>query len=71
MIYHSSTDHGFADVGIGLENASNAKVYNNTVFLAHSYPNAIEYRFPGTSGGMIKIIYAIKPSHHGMEVQLK
>ena len=54
MIYHSSTDHGFADVGIGLENASNAKVYNNTVFLAHSYPNAIEYRFPGTSGGMIK-----------------
>jgi len=54
MIYHSSTDHGFADVGIGLENASNAKVYNNTVFLAHSYPNAIEYRFSGTSGGIIK-----------------
>jgi hypothetical protein len=54
MIYHSSTDHGFADVAIGLENASNAKVYNNTVYLANDYPNAIEYRFSGTSGGIIK-----------------
>ena len=54
MIYHSSTDLGFADVPIGLENASNVRVYNNTVYLANSYPNAIEYRFPGTSGGIIK-----------------
>jgi hypothetical protein len=53
MIYHSSTDYGFADVGIGLENASNAQVYNNTIYMANSYPNAIEYRFPGTSGGTI------------------
>lgn len=54
MIYHGSTDHGFSDVAIGLENASNAKVYNNTVYLANDYPNAIEYRFSGTSGGIIK-----------------
>jgi hypothetical protein len=50
MIYHSSTDHGFADVAIGLESASNAQVYNNTIYMANSYPYAIEYRFSGTSG---------------------
>jgi hypothetical protein len=53
MIYHNSSE-GFADVGIGLENAANAWVYNNTIFMEHSYPNAIEYRFPGTKGGIIK-----------------
>ncbi|NIM15320.1 MAG: hypothetical protein GTO45_25365 [Candidatus Aminicenantes bacterium] len=54
MIYHSSTDYGFADVAIGLENAANARVYNNTVCMENTYPNAIEYRFSGTSGGIIK-----------------
>jgi hypothetical protein len=54
MIYHSSTDYGFADVAIGLENASNARVYNNTIYMENTYPNAIEYRFSGTSGGIIK-----------------
>jgi hypothetical protein len=54
MIYHDSTDNGFADVSIGLENAYAAQVYNNTVYIEHSYPYAIEYRFPGTSGGIIK-----------------
>ncbi len=54
FIYHSSTDYGFADVAIGLENSSNTSVYNNTVYLANSYPNAIEYRWSGTSGGMIR-----------------
>lgn len=53
MIYHDSSE-GFADVAIGLENAANAWVYNNTIYMEHSYPNAIEYRFPGTSGGIIK-----------------
>jgi hypothetical protein len=53
MILHSSTDYGFADVAIGLENASNVKVYNNTVYFANNYPNAVEYRFNGTSGGTI------------------
>lgn len=53
MIVHTSSHTTFADVGIGLENASAAQVYNNTVFLSHAYPNAIEYRFTGTAGGFI------------------
>ncbi len=53
MIYHNSEDNFFADVGIGLENASNVEVYNNTVFMENSYSNAVEYRFTGTQGGVI------------------
>lgn len=47
MIYNDGTGN-FDDVGIGLENAANAKVFNNTIFHEQSYPNAIEYRFAGT-----------------------
>ena len=39
----------FADVGIGLENAGYALVAHNTILMRQSYPNAIEYRFSGTS----------------------
>jgi len=49
MIYHDSSE-GFADVGIALESASDARVYNNTIYQEHGYPNAIEYRFGSTSG---------------------
>ena len=52
MIYHNATEL-FADVGISLESASNAKVYNNTIYQQHSYPSAIEYRFARTSGVLI------------------
>ncbi|OGF21343.1 hypothetical protein A2316_03240 [Candidatus Falkowbacteria bacterium RIFOXYB2_FULL_38_15] len=49
MIYHDSSE-GFADVQIGLEDARNSQVYNNTIYMANSYPNAIEYRFGSTTG---------------------
>jgi hypothetical protein len=38
----------FPDVGIGLESSPGTKVYNNSIYI--SYANAIEYRFPSTSG---------------------
>jgi len=45
---HNSGFDTFNDVGIGLETSPNTKVYNNTVNI--DYPNAIEYRFPETTG---------------------
>ncbi len=52
MIYHGP-DHGFSDVGIGIESTSNAKIYNNTIFHVHNY-SAIEYRFSSTTNVLIK-----------------
>ncbi len=52
MIYHDSSEM-FADVGIGLESAPKAQVYNNTIFFENSYPNAIEYRWPVTTGVLV------------------
>jgi len=49
FIYHNSVD-GNADVSIGLETAPDAQVYNNTIYMENSYPNAIEYRFSATTG---------------------
>ena len=37
------------DVGIGLENSKNTKVYNNTVY-TEKYSNSIEYRFRDSNG---------------------
>ncbi len=46
--------HVVRDTGIYLCNCVDGKVYNNTVYVASSYPNAIEYRFPGTQNTAIK-----------------
>ena len=40
------------DVGIGLENSSNTRVYNNSVY-TENYINSIEYRFLGTHDASI------------------
>jgi hypothetical protein len=40
------------DVSIGLENASNVRVYNNSVY-TQNYSASIEYRFSGTSATII------------------
>lgn len=55
MIYHSGAG-GVPDVGIGLENARDAQVYNNTIYFESGYPNAIEIRFAGTAGGFVRNI---------------
>lgn len=44
--------HTSRDVGIGLESASNAKVYHNTV-ITDNYPRSIEYRFTETMNAHI------------------
>jgi hypothetical protein len=54
MIYHTAGQGTYADVGIGLETCPNAQVYNNTIYMENSYPNAIEYRFPITRNVLIK-----------------
>ncbi len=53
MIYHAENRGQFADVGIALHNSPGSRIYNNTIYLAHRYPNAIEYRFPKTTGVLI------------------
>ncbi len=52
MIYHDAAE-GYADVAISIESAIDSQIYNNTIYMEHSYPNAIEYRFPTTTGALI------------------
>lgn len=51
-IIRNNMVHTTRDVGIGLERAKNAKVYNNTVYTLN-YANSIEYRFSETTGASI------------------
>ena len=53
MIYHAANKGTFADVGIALQNSSGTSVYNNSIFMEHSYPSSIEYRFSGTTNTTI------------------
>jgi hypothetical protein len=48
-IIRNNMIHTMQDVGIGLETAPDAKVYNNTI-ITDNYANSIEYRFATTSG---------------------
>jgi hypothetical protein len=48
FFYRNSSQGG--DVGITINNSAGTKVLNNTVILSGTYPNAIEYRFPSTTG---------------------
>ncbi|WXR60973.1 right-handed parallel beta-helix repeat-containing protein [Peptostreptococcaceae bacterium AGR-M142] len=44
------------DVGIYLCNATDAKIYNNTIWSQENYPNSIEYRFDTTGTEVINNI---------------
>lgn len=48
FFHRTSTQSG--DVGIVINSSANTKVLHNTVILSGTYPNAIEYRFPATTG---------------------
>lgn len=49
-IYHNPTR---GDAGIILENANDIIIEDNIILMENDYPNAIEYRFQGTTGTQI------------------
>ena len=61
MIYHALEQGKFADTGIALEESPGSQIYNNTIFMEHSYPSAIEYRFPATRNILIANNLTNKP----------
>lgn len=61
LIVHQVKDHPSSDVGIILEQTPNTQVLDNRVYLAHAYPNAIEYRFKETSNVVIMDNVTNKP----------
>jgi hypothetical protein len=52
IVHRASSQSG--DFGLNVGNSSNTKVLHNTVMLSGTYPNAIEYRFAGTTGARIQ-----------------
>ncbi len=54
FIYRDASVEG-GDVAIGVMDSPGTKVLHNTIFInGGSYPNAIEYRFPDTTGVLIE-----------------
>lgn len=53
IILHHNNDHPNADAGIIIEESPDTFILNNRIFLAHDYPNAIEYRFPSSKNVII------------------
>jgi hypothetical protein len=51
FIYRSASVAG--DVAIGVFDSPNTQVLHNTALIGSAYPNALEYRFGGTTGGVI------------------
>jgi len=49
-IYHEDNEHPFSDVGIILEDSPGTQVSGNVIYHKHWYPNAIEVRFPFSTG---------------------
>lgn len=61
MIYHADNGAPYADAPIALTESRDTQVYNNTIYLENSFPWAIEYRFPTTSGVTIVNNLANRP----------
>jgi len=54
VIYHSNNGDPYADTGIILEASPETVVEGNYIFMQHSYPRAIEYRFEETQNALIQ-----------------
>ena len=54
LILHKNNNDPFADTGIILEDSADTLIENNRIWLEHSYPIAIEYRFRSTQNVIIK-----------------
>jgi len=63
MIYHESDRGNYADTGIAIEKSPKTQIYNNTIFMEHTYPSAIEYRFVATKDILIANNLTNKPVH--------
>lgn len=53
LIVHQDNNDPSADVGILLEQSPDTQILDNRIYFAHSYPNAIEYRFSETVNAVI------------------
>ena len=54
VIVHSNNGDPFGDTGIVLESSFDTIIEDNTIFMEHDYPRAIEYRFPETENVIIR-----------------